>query len=326
MNEVPVTAERVDACPACGGLTANFWSVATDRLYRSTDQEFEYSTCTACGSLFQSLRPIESQIYRCYTSAYGPHAAHHDGRTLSRLPAPLNGFLDRLARHRAGMNGFSRWMKSIEKRMVAAGEILDFGCGSGKYLDRARKLGCRTLGMDFSEQALMEAARRGHETMDVSEASWEALAGRRLKFVRLNHVVEHLYRPSDTLGKVFRAMDDGGVIHISTPNPSGPSAALYGSAWWGLECPRHIVLIPPVQLVRLLEVIGFRSIEVAQEPVVKDMVRSWAYKRVDQGALSNERVEGLAADGLLNYIFAFRFRRKFDEIGQADRYHVIACK
>ncbi|MCQ9378570.1 class I SAM-dependent methyltransferase [Methyloversatilis sp. XJ19-49] len=224
------------------------------------------------------------------------------------------------------MDDFANWMKSLDKQMAAAGDILDFGCGSGKYLDRARKLGCRTLGMDFSDQALAEVARRGHETMDVSDASWDKLAHRRLKFVRLNHVVEHLYRPRATLGKVFDAMDEGGIIHISTPNPAGPSAARYRSAWWGLECPRHIVLLPPAQLVKLLESLGFRSIEVMQEPVIKDMVRSWAYTRVDRGALSNDRVEGLAGDGLLNCAFALRIRRFFRESGLADRYHVIARK
>jgi 2-polyprenyl-3-methyl-5-hydroxy-6-metoxy-1,4-benzoquinol methylase len=321
-----IGTERTSECPACGDHRNQLWATARDRLYRSTDQEFEYSRCTDCGSLFQSLRPLESDVYRCYTSAYGPHASKHAARTLSHLPASINAMLDRLSRRIVRMDAFSKWMKSVEKKLVAAGNILDFGCGSGKYLDRARKLGCSTLGMDFSGQALAEAARRGHETLDVSEASWSLLAGRRFGFARLNHVVEHLYRPRETLSRVYDALEPQGVIHISTPNPDGPSSGSYGSAWWGLECPRHIVLIPPAQLVKLLESIGFTSIEVMQEPVVKDFVRSWAYTRVDRGALSNECVEGLAGDGLLSCLFALRFRLKMDKTGQADRYHIVARK
>lgn len=321
-----ITSERVSACPACGAGCSAHWAAARDRLYRVTDQEFEYSRCPDCGSLFQSVRPIEQEVHKCYTAAYGPHASKHDGHTLSRLPAWLNAFFERLARKMVGMDAFSRWTKSVEKRLVKAGDILDFGCGSGKYLDRARKLGCTTLGMDFSGQALAEASHRGHETLNVSDESWAELERRRLKFVRLNHVVEHLYRPRETLQRVFEAMDKGGVIHISTPNPLGPSAQRYRDAWWGLECPRHVVLMPPEHLERMLESIGFSSIEVVQEPVVKDFVRSWAYTRVDRGRLSNERVEGLAGDGLLNWIFSFAFSKAFRESGQADRYHVLAEK
>lgn len=217
-------------------------------------------------------------------------------------------------------------MKHVERKLAGAGNILDFGCGSGKYLDKARKLGCTTVGIDFSPTALAEAGRRGHEVMEASDDTWSRLQGRRFRFVRLNHVIEHLYRPQKTLQQIFNVMDSGATIHLSTPNPRGPSATQYRSAWWGLECPRHIALIPPKQVVKILKDIGFSSIEVVQEPVVKDVVRSWAYTRVDRGGLKGVNIEQLADDGLLNLLFSIKLRWLSSGNVDADRYHLIAVK
>jgi len=321
-----IQSEKVEMCPACGKTGSAFWCAAHDRLYRTTDQPFEYRRCNECGTVFQSVRPTESEVWKCYSDAYGPHSAMLKQKSLFSLPTWLSRGCQMAADMVLGQARFRAWVKQVEKELVNAGDILDFGCGSGKYLDRARKLGCTTLGIDFSPKALDEVARRGHETMPVSDDTWNAIASRKLKFVRMNHVVEHLYDPLRVLRKIHDAMADGGYLHLSTPNPVGPSASRYGDAWWGLECPRHIALIPPAQVEKMLREAGFRSVTVVQEPIAKDLLRSWAYRRADSGRLKNVNIEGLAGDGLLNLLGAFPIRIALQLTGQGDRYHVLAVK
>lgn len=321
-----IQTEEAKRCPACGSEHSEFFCEGRDRLYHTTDQSFVYRRCLGCLTVFQALRPVEAEVWKCYSDSYGPHASKARLKSLVRVPVVLSRAAQKLADHVVGLCEFQQWLRGVERHMSKAGDILDFGCGSGKYLDRARKLGCKTLGVDFSPKALAEAASRGHETMSVSDVTWNGLRARRLKFVRMNHVVEHLYDPGAILEKIHAAMDESGLLHMSTPNPLGPSAMRYGSAWWGLECPRHIALFPPAKLGELLKAAGFRVLSIQQEPVSKDMLRSWAYTRVDREGLSNVDVESLAGDGILNLAFSFGVASHVRQTGHADRYHVLAQK
>ncbi len=321
-----ILMERVSCCPACGSHISKLWAVAHDKLHQTTLQKFEYSQCLNCHSLFQSLRPVQSDIWKCYPNHYGPHANTHSHYTLTKLPNRLNRIANRLAEQIIGVVRFRKKIAEIEKRLKNTEIMLDFGCGSGKYLDRAKKFGCSTIGMDFSNQALEQVRNRGHKALPVNDEAWDFLGADRINFVRMNHVIEHLYQPEQVLKKIFTAMAVGSVLHLSTPNPLGPSATKYRAAWWGLECPRHMVLLPPERTVALLNNIGFCQIQVLHEPITKDFVRSWAYTKVDCGTMANEIVEGLADDGLLNLLFspAIVFGIKCGR--GTDRYHVIAHK
>lgn len=321
-----IQTEENRRCPACGNERSEFFCEARDRLYHTTDQTFTYNRCANCKTLFQTRRPYESEIWKSYPNTYGPHVVKSWQRRMVPVPAVLNRVAQRLANEVVGFSRFQEWSRSVEKRMAQIHEVLDFGCGSGKHLDRARKLGCKTLGVDFSPKALQEAASRGHETLPVSDDLWDALARRRLKFVRMNHVVEHLYDPLFVLGKIYAAMDYGGVLHLSTPNSIGPSALEYKEQWFGLDCPRHIALIPPAQLETMLKQIGFSIVNIVQEPGPKDLVRSWAYRNQDSGNLKKVDVENLAGDGVLNLWFAYAMRNAVRKSGNADRYHVLATK
>jgi 2-polyprenyl-3-methyl-5-hydroxy-6-metoxy-1,4-benzoquinol methylase len=321
-----IQTEENRRCPACGDERSELFCEARDRLCHTTDQAFTYRRCASCKTIFQALRPVPPEIWKCYSDSYGPYASRARQQRLIRVPVVVSRAAQSLADRIVGSGAFQHWMRGVEQRLAHAGEILDFGCGAGKYLDRARKLGCKTLGLDFSPKALEEAARRGHETLPVSDATWDAISVRRLKFVRMNHVVEHLYDPLLILRKIHDAMDRGGFLHLSTPNPLGPSATRYNDAWFGLDCPRHIALIPPAQLEKMLKQVGFGTVAIIQDPGPKDLLRSWAYRRSDTGGMKNVDIEGLAGDGVLNLIFSFRFARYLRSTGHADRYHVLAEK
>ena len=321
-----VSTERVPCCPICKSNAKQFWALAHDRLYQTTAQEFEYSKCLDCGSLYQSLRPVNPDIWKCYPNNYGPHGRSHGQKTLTKMPRWLNGIANQLADRIVGAPVFRQRISEIEENLKHTNLMLDFGCGAGKYLDRARKFGCLTVGMDFSPQALEQVRARGHRALPVEESSWEALGVGTVGFVRMNHVVEHLYDPEKVLRMIYSAISPGAILHLSTPNPNGPSAIRYRSSWFSLECPRHIVLIPPERAVLILQSLGYSQIEVLHEPIAKDIVRSWAYTLVDRGILSNNIVGGLAGDGLLNLWFGRQIVAAMKRGEATDRYHIIARK
>jgi SAM-dependent methyltransferase len=321
-----IALERTSCCPACNGSESEFWAFARDRLHQTTTQEFEYRKCHACGSLFQSLRPAQADVWQCYPAEYGPHGKQNSDKTWSRLPKLLNSLLNRLAEYIVGAHTFRRRLAELETHLSHAQVMLDFGCGSGKYLDRAKKFGCKGIGMDFSPQAIEQVRARGHTALMVDDESWSSIKDGSIGFVRMNHVIEHLYQPSKVLGKIHTVMSNGAILHVSTPNPAGHSATKYRSAWFGLDCPRHIVLIPPERMLTILHDIGFDQIEIIQDPHPKDLARSWAYSRMDIGRMKGQCVSSLANDGLLNLMFSWRIMLAMKQKKMVDRYHIIARK
>jgi len=164
-------------------------------LHQTTSQEFEYSRCLDCRSLFQSLRPVPSEVWKCYPNHYGPHASVRHRNTLTRLPNGFNRIANLLAEQIVGVARFRQNISQVEEHLKNSGIMLDFGCGSGKYLDRAKKFGCMTIGMDFSVQALEQVRNRGHKAILVDDEAWNSLGTDTIGFVRMNHVIEHLYQP-----------------------------------------------------------------------------------------------------------------------------------
>lgn len=320
-----VNTEALVNCPLCNSGSHAHWAEGMDRLYRVTEQRFKYSLCNACGVIFQSVRPLASEVVRFYPQQYGPYGKRAPTRTWSNLPPVINRALSTLARRIIYNQDYSRRMDALQKTMQSSKTVLDFGCGSGKFLDHARSFGCATIGMDFSETALEDVRRRGHQALSVDDASWDQIPAGSVDFVLLNHVIEHLYDVAGVLRHIYRVMAPGATLHIATPNPRGIGAETYREAWWGLECPRHITLFPPQQLAETLTVAGFKEVEILHEPIVKDLARSWAYRQVDLGKMSHDRVEGLFEDGLLMLLFARR-AAKANREGRSDRIHAIARK
>ena len=54
-------------------------------------------------------------------------------------------------------------------------ELLDFGCGSDRFLNRARKLGWRTVGIDFHPTAVSTARASGHRAYLLTDRVWDEL-------------------------------------------------------------------------------------------------------------------------------------------------------
>jgi hypothetical protein len=133
----------------------------------------------------------------------------------------------------------------------------------------------------------------------------------------MSHVIEHLYHPAETFAQIRRVLRPGGILHIATPNPSGYSAQTFGSNWFGLDCPRHIILYTPETLARQVECAGFKTTEIIPLPVIKDAVRSAARAQGEVPPWPLDR------DGWRALKWAFLIRREA-EAARFDQYHLFA--
>lgn len=324
--ELNFKPERVESCPVCGSKHSKFWAEGFDRLHQTVTQRFEYSECQKCRTVFQSVRPPAESIGQFYPSTYSPYQSLTKAEVRS---GPIERWLSKLdkgMRRRCMIDDLKRELKRIDENLKIAKTLVDFGCGAGNYLLKARKYGCEAIGVDFSPSALKEVSGKGFKALPVNDETWDALGEGKVGMFRLNHVVEHLYDPVDVLSRIHRALRSGGFLHIATPNPGGFSAVNFKTNWWGLECPRHIALMPPATLCALLEQVGFVDVQYFYDAHPKDIVRSFAYRLQEIfGSRIFDDVTTLAENRLLLAV-ASRWGKVSSLQQNGDRYHVTAYK
>lgn len=332
-----VKTEELNACPHCGGRRLKDWRTGRDRLYGLSRQEFRYSKCEDCALVFLSLRPVAEEAHKFYPEHYGPYQATSQtaspsstnghgglGRRASRTLARVLGAVN----HRAGGLLPDEVGAKTEKyyRPPSAGaKLLDFGCGSDVFLNWARERGWETTGLDFSESVIRRVAASGHRALLMGPRVWDEIEDESLDFVRLSHVLEHLYEPLEVLRRLRGKMKTGAVIHISVPNPACLTSRIFGARWFSLDCPRHVILYSPDVLRKMLAGLGFADADFAHDVITKDFARSLGYLMHERGWIAREGVEGMMHRPAL--AGALQLPAKVAAaLGLSDRYHVFARK
>lgn len=338
-----IRSERLTACPLCGDRRSRQVCTGRDRQFASGGEAFAYSRCRRCDVVYQSRRPTEERIAAFYPDNYGPYqtapiAARTDAGS---PPQPPHFALRSFVRARA-----KRWLLHIAGRLNSAvarrypdalpalldriyspphpgANLLDFGCGSPDFLDRARARGWNTLGADFAEPVVRAVRQAGHAALVCSPEMWEAIPDGSIDVVRMNHVIEHLYHPRETMARLRTKLRPGGRLHLATPNAKSLTFRLFGSRWFSLDCPRHIVLFSPGAVGRLLQRAGFARTTCYQEVLTKDLARSVGYLLQDCGRLDIAGVHAMMNRPALAACL-FAPSRLSAMRGLSDRFHAVA--
>ncbi len=193
--------------------------------------------CDGCGTIHQPSLPRGKQLHQLYR-------AMSDERYLSeergrRLMA--RRLLDRLEEH------------------VLRGRLLDVGCGYGLLLDEARRRGYDVEGVELSVEGVRYARQRlGLRVREMAleeAAQLDASRGERYDAVLAVDVLEHLDEPVAALEHLGALLAPGGVLLITSPDPSSLAARMAKSRWWCYE-PAHVCLIPRSKLRELIRETG----------------------------------------------------------------------
>jgi len=334
--------ERVVACLVCGDRRLSPVCRARERIYHLSDQLFAYARCGGCGVVVQSMRPVEADVAAFYPPRYEPYQANPVVRADTASPrhgphSPLHpGFrvratavvLRAIARLNAALahrcpDPLPGVLESLYTPARPGQVLLDFGCGSAVFLDRARAKRWETLGVDFLPEIVDSVRSAGHQAHLLSEAMWDAIPDASVDLVRLNHVIEHLYAPRETIARLRRKLRPGGRLHIATPNATSVTFRLLRRHWFPLECPRHIVIFTPRSARRLLRAAGFGRVDCFQEVLTKDAARSLGLFLEHRGWLdTSAALDLMHRRGLATLLFAPA--RLAALAGTADRFHAVA--
>jgi 2-polyprenyl-3-methyl-5-hydroxy-6-metoxy-1,4-benzoquinol methylase len=142
--------------------------------------------------------------------------------------------------------------------------LLDIGCGTGIFLDEARRAGWQVRGVEVSAYATQQARRRGLDVACGSVEELELLAGA-YDCVTLWDTLEHVSDPAGVLEVMARVLRPGGTLALSTGDVSSLCARLTGSRWHLFNLPEHLYFFSPAALARLLARAGCQVLQVAHE-------------------------------------------------------------
>ncbi len=199
----------VGTCPICYKKDA----AQAGRVLGRDDRDYDVLQCQQCGLLFVSPFPRLSskdseEIYDAdyYGSNWG-----EAGR----------GYFD-LEKSESMRREAERQRRVIENETgVIRGNILDIGCGDGRYLGTFAQAGWHAVGVEVSREAVERAERQEgvkilHGTVDST-----ALENATFDVIRMKHCIEHLSFPKETLISVARLLRPGGFLVLDTDNADG---------------------------------------------------------------------------------------------------------
>ena len=219
------------SCPLCASPSISYAFTATDHTV--SQEQFEVWKCDHCKGLFTQNVPEENQIGSYYNSEdYISHSNTREGWMNSLYHNVRN----------ITLNG----KKSlIEKETgIAAGTILDVGCGTGAFLNKMNKSGWQVTGVEPDAGARKTAAdlyglniEPSANLYNLPEAHYDAIT--------LWHVLEHVHDIHGHLKELARLLKKDGKLFIAVPNYTSADAKQYKEMWAAFDVPRHLYHFSP---------------------------------------------------------------------------------
>ena len=115
--------------------------------------------------------------------------------------------------------------------------VIDVGCNTGEFLDFALLKGCKTGGVELSDDSRIILKNKGHKTF----SELEAIEDCSVDVITAFDLVEHLYNPAKFLSACKSKLKPSGRLCILTGNPLCTGARLSSAKWWYVTYPEHIV-------------------------------------------------------------------------------------
>lgn len=233
------------ACLLCGHLASRPLFTATDRLYGTTQREFQIVACQGCGLMRLAPLPAPEDLPRYYPPHYwyAPDAS---------LAAGMEERYRRLV-----LRDHVRFVARALGACGESGPVLDVGCGGGLFPRMLRERGFAAMGLDSSPDAAALAWHTNGVPALCGDLAQAPLGPASCAGITMFHVLEHLYDPRAYLASARVLMKPHGRLIVQVPNAACWQFHLLGGRWSGLDAPRHLTDFRSRDLHALLSAAGF---------------------------------------------------------------------
>jgi 2-polyprenyl-3-methyl-5-hydroxy-6-metoxy-1,4-benzoquinol methylase len=233
----------INKCLVCGSDSFEPFLVCKD--YTVSQQNFNIVSCKSCGFKFTNPRPENSVIGDYYKAE---EYVSHSNTT--------KGVVNKLY-HSVRNYTLKQKLKLISS-YVSRGTMLDYGCGTGMFLNVCKNDGWETYGMEPDDNARKMSIEKGLDVFSDKEKVSDRIADKKFNAITLWHVLEHVTDMEATLSFFKSKLNDDGVLIIAVPNHVSYDAQYYKEFWAAYDVPRHLHHFDINSMTSLVEKAGFK--------------------------------------------------------------------
>lgn len=230
-------------CPVCNAEA--FRPFINCKDYTVSKETFQIVECNDCGFKFTHPIPNISDLGNYYRS--------EDYISHSNTKKGLVSQLYHLVRNQT----LKQKLKLIST-LVSRGTILDYGCGTGMFLNSCKKDGWNSFGIEPDSGARKIATEMNLNTFANKQELLDELGTNQFNAITLWHVLEHVTDLTETLNLFKSRLDNNGVLVIAVPNYKSHDAQHYNQFWAAYDVPRHLYHFDKSSIENLLARHGFK--------------------------------------------------------------------
>ena len=234
---------KIDVCPICNGR--EFKPFLTCKDHTVSQETFQLHECVTCSFKITTPRPSELGPYYL-SDAYISHSKKAKS-ILDRVYITARQFTLKWKVNL--INSFKTTQKNPN--------LLDYGCGTGTFLESSKKSGWNIHGIEPSEIARTQAKATNGPNI---HASLSELQLTTFDIITLWHVLEHVENLNETIESLKRLLSDSGTMFIAVPNHNSWDARRYSSTWAAFDVPRHLWHFSQLNMRQLMEKNNLRII------------------------------------------------------------------
>ena len=215
--------------------------------YFLTQKDFRVIKCQDCGFLFTDPKPKEDELGLFYKSE---NYISHNASKFSFYNVV----------YKAVRNFALASKLRLISKYKSSGKILDIGCGTGEFLNQARKKAFKVSGIEPNKSA-REFAIENYNLEIKNENYLSEIDDYSIDVISMWHVLEHVYNLDERLNSIERILKKDGVLIIAVPNPKSYDAEFYEQFWAAWDVPRHLYHFTQSALSKLIEKFNFEIVE-----------------------------------------------------------------
>lgn len=240
--------QKISVCPICKSTLQTFLKT---KDHFNTGEAFTLDQCPCCQLLVTNPQPEPSESGKYYSSEN--YLSHH-----AENKNPLSVLYRKIRYYNINSK-----IKLIFKYSSGT-RVLDYGCGTGDFLQGCLQRGWTVNGMEPDKDARRIASNKINKSVFSSRDQIEET----YDIITLWHVLEHLHDPVDALRYLKERLGYTGRIILALPNYKSPDASFYQSFWAGYDVPRHLFHFTQSTVSRLASETGL--VLVATHPMKLD--------------------------------------------------------
>lgn len=170
--------------------------------------------CKNCGFVFSKKIPSSDELKKFY-----------DGYGQYEYVSPIT------------INRYKEILLYLEKYR-STNNILDIGCGTGIFLEEAKKLGWNVFGTEYGDDKIKQCTQKG---ISMNQGILDKNNYKdKFDIITSFEVIEHINNPKNELENISSLLRKGGIIYLTTPNFNSISRRYLKNKWQQIFYPEHL--------------------------------------------------------------------------------------